>query len=85
MITAALTFMVRYWRPLAGLAAVLAVIAAVLFYGARQYERGVNDERAKHAAAAIEAARDRGQVDSAVAALPDGSAVDELRRHWSRD
>lgn len=81
----ALTFIRRYWRPLAGALAMAAIIGAVLWYGSHKYDQGVSDERAKYAAAAVEAAQSRGEVDQAVGRMPDGAAADELRRLWSRD
>lgn len=80
-----LTFIRRFWRPLAGALAVLVIVGAVLMYGAHKYDQGVSDERAKQAANAVAAAKSRGQVDEAVGRLPDGAALDELRRNWARD
>lgn len=80
-----LTFIRRFWRPLAGALVVLAIIGAVLMYGSHKYDQGVSDERAKQAANAVAAAKSRGQVDEAVGGLPDGAALDELRRSWARD
>lgn len=75
----------RHWKPLAGALAMLAVIGAVLLYGSSKYDQGVSDERARQAANAVAAARSRGEVDQAISRLPDGSALDELRKHWARD
>ena len=75
----------RYWRPLAGALAMLAITGAILVYGSRQYDKGISDERARQAAHAVNAAQSRGEVDQAVGRLPDGTAADELRKHWSRD
>lgn len=81
----ALVILRRYWKPLAGALIAAAIIGAVLWYGSRQYDKGVSDERAQQAAHAVNAAKSRGEVDQAVGALPDGAAARELREHWSRD
>lgn len=80
-----LSGLVTYWKPLAAALAVATLIGAVLLYGSAKYDQGVSDERAKQAAHALAAAKSRGQVDEAVARLPDGAALGELRRDWSRD
>lgn len=80
-----LSFLSRYWKPLAGGLAVAAIIGAVLLYGSAKYDQGVSDERARQAAHALAGAKSRGQVDQAVGRLPDGAALDELRRDWARD
>ncbi len=74
-----------YWKPLAAALAVAALIGAALLYGSAKYDQGVSDERARQAAHALAAAKDRGKVDQAVGRLPDGAALGELRRNWSRD
>ena len=81
----ALILVRRYWRPLAGALAMLAIIGAVLLYGSHKYDQGVSDERARLAAHAVDAARSRAEVDQAVGRMPDGAAADELRRNWARD
>ena len=80
-----LAFIQRYWKPLAGALSMLAVIAAVLLYGSSKYDQGVSDERARQAENAVAAAKSRGEVDQAISRMPDGSALNELRKHWSRD
>lgn len=75
----------QFWKPLAGALIALIVIAAVLLYGGKRYQQGVNDERASMAAHAISAAQSRAKTDQAISLMPDGAAADELRRHWSRD
>lgn len=78
-------FAKRFWKPLAGAMVVLAVIGAVLLYGGKRYQEGVEDERTRLAKQAITAAQSRAKTDHAVGRLPDGAAADELRRNWSRD
>ncbi|WP_442592454.1 hypothetical protein ACSBPU_12700 [Parapusillimonas sp. JC17] len=85
MMLNALVLIRSHWKLLAGALAVLAIIGAVLLYGSAKYDQGVSDERARQAAHALAAAKSRGQVDQAIGRLPDGAALDELRRNWARD
>lgn len=64
---------------------VLAIIGAVLLYGGKRYQEGVEDERTRLAKQAITAAQSRAKTDQAVGRMPDGAVADELRRNWSRD
>jgi len=81
----ALALIRRFWKPLSGVLAVLGVVGAVLLYGSSKYDQGVSDERARQAENAVAAAESRSEVDQAISRLPDGSALDELRKHWARD
>lgn len=79
------SFLARYWKLLVGAAVVLAIVAAVLMYGSHEYDQGVQSEQSKQIDQAVKAAKGRGAVDDAVGRLPDGGALSELRRDWSRD
>ncbi|WP_442596279.1 hypothetical protein ACSBPU_05505 [Parapusillimonas sp. JC17] len=78
-------FIRRYWKPLAGALAMLAIIGAVLLYGSHKYDQGISDERTRQTAEALKAATDRGAVEDAVRSMPPGASLSELRRNWSRD
>ncbi len=80
-----LSFMARYWKLLAGAAVALVIVAAVLMYGSHKYDQGVLGEQSKQSDQAVKAAKGRGAVDDAVGRLPDGGALSELQRDWSRD
>lgn len=73
------------WPFLVAAVAALVGLFAAWRHGSKKYEQGVSDEQAKHDAEAAKAGRARADVDSSVNRLPDGSALDELRRDWSRD
>ncbi|HRL22939.1 hypothetical protein [Alcaligenes sp. SDU_A2] len=75
----------RAWKWLAGIALVLAALAAVHLYGEGRYGKGVDDERKRQLDQAVAAAQSRSKADRAVGRLPDGAAAEQLRRHWSRD
>lgn len=51
-----MTFLLRYWKPIAGALVVLFLVGAILAYGHRQYERGVSDAKEN---ARIELEKDR--------------------------
>src|ERR1044072_4891165 len=42
-----MTFLLRYWKFIAGAILVLFVVGAILSYGKRQYDRGVSDTKAE--------------------------------------
>jgi hypothetical protein len=51
-----MTFLLRYWKPIAGALLALFLVGAILSYGHRQYERGVADAQSD---ARIELEKDR--------------------------
>lgn len=76
-------------RPARWIAAAFAALAAFLVYGKAKQREGRKEgrreaERVQHERAmnAMEVRRDE---EKTVRSEPDGSALDELRRDWSRD
>lgn len=73
------------WPYIATLLAALAGLFAIWRHGSKKYDQGAKDERHQQQTDALAGAQVRNQVDAHVNRLPDGGALDELRRDWSRD
>lgn len=73
------------WPYVATVLAALIGLVAGWRHGSKKYVQGISDERAKTHADAVQSAQERSQVDTDVSGLPDGDALERLRRDWSRD